>query len=323
MDLLADILRQAGIRRRMLRHSPLVRGAAVRFPCKRSIGFHLVTHGEVFLHGTDQEPIALRSGDIAWMARGRSHVLSTEPILDGQSIELATLVLPGSPRPFATPSPSTISPPSPEAPAASLVGGAYQFWNEPVHPLFQELPDCYVLRADAILQLEPLHLAIGLLRHEAAQPGLGSESVVHGLLDVVCAYLLRRIVAERGEAHPTFCRAVADAQIREAIEVMHDQCAHDWTLETLARRAGMSRAGFAAKFRETMGEPPLHYLRTVRMQRAMSLLSETQDTLENVAGAVGYRDAFGFSKVFKKVVGVSPREFRTQDRADRKLAFRL
>jgi AraC-like DNA-binding protein len=298
----------------MLNHRSLVRGRALRFPCERSIGFHVVAQGELFLHPIGEPRIALRNGDLALMARGRDHVISTEPKYDARSVELAA---------FASAEHGIDARARRERPRAQVVGGAYQFWNKPVHPLFDELPDWYVLRGDALVQLDHLHFAIGLLRHEASQPGLGSDSVVYGLLDVIFTYLVRRIVAERGETRATWCHAVQDEPIRRTIELMHDECAHDWTLAGLARKAGMSRAGFAAKFRGAMGEPPLHYLRTVRMQRAMSLLSETPDTLEKVARAVGYRDAFGFSKVFKKVVGVSPREFRTRDREDRKLAFRL
>jgi AraC-like DNA-binding protein len=59
------------------------------------------------------------------------------------------------------------------------------------------------------------------------------------------------------------------------------------------------------------------------MQKAMQLLSETTQPLDVVAQAVGYQDAFSFSKVFKREAGVSPRDFRRQDAADRMLPWRF
>ena len=59
------------------------------------------------------------------------------------------------------------------------------------------------------------------------------------------------------------------------------------------------------------------------MQQAMRLLGETPQTLEQVATAVGYQDAFSFSKVFKREVGQSPREFRRQDAATRQSPWRF
>lgn len=88
----------------------------------------------------------------------------------------------------------------------------------------------------------------------------------------------------------------------------------------MAQHAGLSRASLAERFRESMGNTPLNYLRTVRMQRAMATVSESERSLEQIASEVGYTDAFSFSKVFKRAVGVAPRDFHRQDRS---LAWRI
>jgi transcriptional regulator GlxA family with amidase domain len=72
-----------------------------------------------------------------------------------------------------------------------------------------------------------------------------------------------------------------------------------------------------------MGDTPLNHLRTLRMQRAVQLLSETDRPLDAVATAVGYQDAFSFSKVFKRTVGLSPKAFRQRDAADRQNLWRF
>jgi transcriptional regulator GlxA family with amidase domain len=111
--------------------------------------------------------------------------------------------------------------------------------------------------------------------------------------------------------------------VQKAVQALHEDCARQWTLEALASHAGLSRTSLAERFRKTMGNTPLNYLRTVRMQKAMGALSESLRSLEQIAQEVGYQDAFSFSKVFKRTLGIAPREFRRQDAQDRTLAWRI
>ena len=78
MDLLTDIFRQAGLRRRLLDQRHLRHATALQFPCERSMGVHVVTAGQVYLHSTSlPEPLCLQAGDMAVMARGCVHTIST------------------------------------------------------------------------------------------------------------------------------------------------------------------------------------------------------------------------------------------------------
>jgi AraC-like DNA-binding protein len=114
-----------------------------------------------------------------------------------------------------------------------------------------------------------------------------------------------------------------DPQVRAAVAALHADCARPWTLEALAQAVGLSRSALAERFRGVMGDTPLAYLRTVRLQHAMRLLSEADDTLGRVAAAVGYADAFSLSKAFKRAVGVSPGEFRRAEVGSRARSWRL
>jgi AraC-like DNA-binding protein len=306
MDFLTDIFQQAGLRRRLLDLRGLADGTALRFPCERSFGLHVVTQGRVWVHAPGlQEPLALSAGDLALMARGCDHVLSTTPHLDNVHIE-----------------PVTVRSHAPDAASASagarLISGAYQLWNAPVHPLFAEIPDWFVLRVDAVPPFGSLALAARLLQQEAGARQLGSEMAVHGLLDMLFSCVMRELVAAHGNlAGAQWCRAVRDPQVSRAVDLLHQDVAWSWTLDELANRAGLSRTGLAERFRRAMGDTPLNYLRVLRMQRAMRLLSDSDKSLEQVAAEVGYHDAFSFSKVFKRTVGVSPAEFRRRDERDK------
>jgi AraC-like DNA-binding protein len=270
----------------------------------------------VFLHAPSLEgPRRLGPGDLAVMARGCEHVLALQPSLEELTVDSVAAWIPtgvSSGGETAT------------APQAAVISGAYQLWNRPVHAFFQEMPSWFILSAEEVAGLASLALSVGLLKEEVTQRRLGAEMIVHGLMDVVFTYLLREMLARQARSGASWGQAVEDAPVRMAIGLMHADCAQAWTLDGLAARVGLSRTALAARFRDAMGgDTPMNYLRTVRMQRAARLLSESAQSLEQVALAVGYQDAFGFSKVFKRTLGSSPRDFRRQDQADRLSPWRL
>lgn len=307
MDLLTDILQDAGLRRRVLGRRAIPADVALRFPCDKSIGLHVVMQGPVYVHGSSlTQALALASGDVAFMARGCDHVLSMSPELTG----LQTQTIAEEFR-------------SDETGASVVVGGAYQLWNTPLHPLFAELPPWTVLRAGERPRLGALALAAGLMEQEIRSAEPGTDTIVQALLDTIFTYALREIAAERGQVSSGWSHAVRNPQVRRALSVMHERIAHPWTLDDLAQHAGLSRTALAERFRDAMGDTPLNHLRVLRMQRAMRLLAETDHKLEVVAAEVGYQDAFSFSKAFKRTVGLSPKAFRQRDDVDKTHPWRL
>jgi AraC-like DNA-binding protein len=318
MDLLSDVLQQAGLQRRLIDLRRLPPTVALRFPCERSIGFHVVMAGPVWIHPpAPAEPLALATGDIAFMGRGCVHWVTAAPALAG----LEPRSVAGT---WGVPAVDT----GPEDGQAGVISGAYQLWHPPLHPLFAELPSWFVLRGAELPRLGPLALALSMLADEAgrasaAADALGSDVLVHGLLDVLFVQLLREIVGRRGGSGASgWSLAVRDAGIHRAVALLQADLARPWTLELLAQEAGLSRTALAERFRATMGDTPLAHLRTLRLQKALQLLGEPRRKLDEVARAVGYQDAFGFSKAFKRAIGVSPGEFRRRDAAERASPWR-
>lgn len=99
------------------------------------------------------------------------------------------------------------------------------------------------------------------------------------------------------------------------LAAVHEGPAEDWSVETLAQLAGMSRSAFSERFNEVVGEPPHAYVAEVRMQRASWLLRESDRTLADVASAVGYDSESSFTRVFRKRFGSSPGAFRRAARS--------
>jgi AraC-like DNA-binding protein len=95
---------------------------------------------------------------------------------------------------------------------------------------------------------------------------------------------------------------------------MHAEPARAWSLETLAATAGMSRARFAATFREVVGMTPGSYLGEWRLGVAQSLLRKGK-SVQLVADVVGYGSASALSRVFRAQTGQTPTEWLRQYRA--------
>jgi AraC-like DNA-binding protein len=252
----------------------------------------------------------LERGDVALMTRGCDHVLATaavlppEPLPRAQLAEVAEVLEGGG--------------------DCAVVSGAYQLWNPPLHPLFAALPAWTILPAAVRPPRSPLAPLVDLLAAEAARDAPAAETIVHGLLDATFGYLLRELLAAHEHAAtPGWPRAIGHDRVRRAITLLHADTARDWTLDALAREVSLSRSALAQQFRAATGDTPLNYLRGLRMQRAMRLLGESDRPLDAVAAEVGYRDAFGFSKVFKRLVGIAPRDWRRRDLAERAAPGRL
>jgi transcriptional regulator GlxA family with amidase domain len=114
-------------------------------------------------------------------------------------------------------------------------------------------------------------------------------------------------------------RGLADPPIARALALMHDRPQEAWTVERLASGVGLSRSGFAARFRATVGEPPLEYLGGWRMTKAAQLLRESDHSTSEVAARVGYQSDAAFNRAFKRREGKGPGAYR---RAHSRLAAR-
>ena len=102
----------------------------------------------------------------------------------------------------------------------------------------------------------------------------------------------------------------AEARLLKALAVIRDRPGHSWSVAEMAREAGMSVPHFSTLFRHQTGLPPMTFLIGLRMQRAMDLLQRGQHNVSEAARAVGYEDAFYFSRLFHRHLGVPPSSCR-------------
>jgi transcriptional regulator GlxA family with amidase domain len=103
---------------------------------------------------------------------------------------------------------------------------------------------------------------------------------------------------------------MSDKHLSKAIEAMHLEIDRGWSVASLAREARMSRSAFALKFKTVLGQTPLEYLTQWRMYRAGAMIRANRTSLTDVSAAIGYGSESSFSRVFKRELGVAPREYR-------------
>jgi transcriptional regulator GlxA family with amidase domain len=192
----------------------------------------------------------------------------------------------------------------------TIVSGWFRFGRMSVKPLRRLLPELILIKADQAQSLA-LHATLQLLAAEMGEPAPGTEVMVNRLADILLIQCVRAHIASGSEnCKSGWLRAIFDPRIGAALKAMHERVEDSWTVETLAAAAGMSRSAFAFRFKELLGETPLEYLTNWRIYKATGLLQEDNKKLFEVARSVGYESDSAFSKAFKRVLGVAPREYR-------------
>lgn len=184
--------------------------------------------------------------------------------------------------------------------------------------------ECVVhLAAHEVANDSAVHGLVSLLRAEI-ESGAGDGRAARSLMDALSAFVLRAHArrAENG-ARPSGPVFVRDRRILRALEAMTMKPAERWTLNALAKAAGLSRAQFVRRFSEQVGEPPLRYLTEWRLRLAMDLLANGDESLASIAARVGYESEFAFSRAFKRFTGEAPGSFRRrlQSRQSRPVAM--
>ena len=94
------------------------------------------------------------------------------------------------------------------------------------------------------------------------------------------------------------------------IALLHQNVKKNLTLDEMAAHAGLSTSHFSRLFREQTGYSPIDYFIHLKMQHACMLLILSRKTIREIGFEIGYDDPYYFSRIFKKVVGMSPKQYR-------------
>lgn len=202
-----------------------------------------------------------------------------------------------------------------EGESTAMFVGAYRAPGRRHERLLRALPPVLVVDDDS--EVCPM---LEACMRDLADRKPGTQAFIDRLFDWGLVCTLRTWFDRQEDRAPGWYRGFTDPVAGPALEAIHTRPSRPWTVGDLAGEAGVSRALFAKRFNEIMGEPPLSYLTEWRMELAEELLADPDRTVAQVARTVGYADQFGFSNAFKRRKGLSPTEFRTTRRQNATVA---
>ena len=261
--------------------------------------FHVLVRGRCMLKIEGQsDPITLYSGDMVLFPHGTPHqimddlqtechsgsvivqeIMKGENLFDGDEVN------------------------------STLICGHYELDQNLDHPFYQSLPEMVHLKSADLISTNGLNTIINMIIQETQSDKLGSSTVSTKLAEVLFIKAIRYYL-ESSSNENSFLRALKDRKIQEVLNLIHKFPEENWSLNSLARKAGISRTLLANKFRELVGETPMKYLFKWRMQLAKNLLENSEQTNLEIASQIGYQSETAFNRAFKTHFDLTPHKFK-------------
>ncbi len=293
MDLLRDVFKSIRLEGSIFFNSKLTAPWDLRLDASNRPRFHLVVQGCTWLQcSSSRDPMCLRRSEAVFLNDGGPHRLSDMPskLTQRNTAALTTGIA--------------------SNPECHLICGTFGFDDELKHPLIDTLPG--QIRFSITEDHSSLWAMIRIMVDELDQKYPGSTVVVDRLCELLLIYLLR-LHARDNPVLPGFVAALDDPITSKGLQLIHERPEVDWTLDSLAQAAGLSRAAFAKRFHQLVGIPPKAYLTTWRMHQAKRLLKNPYARMANVARQVGYSSDATFIRAFKQFFGKSPGAFKSEN----------
>jgi AraC-like DNA-binding protein len=297
--------------------------------------FHILVEGncEVVCRGL---PVtSMESGDVVVFPRGDWHTMRSGGA--AATTPLTSIFTPGM---------------HDEPPLLSYGGGGpssrfvcgYLNYDQRFSPLVDALPTMLVVRARddystidasdaAATRTMPMPpgsntwlgttLTFTISEARAARPG--NAAMLGRLTELMFVEIIReymhRLSASQGPSTAPgaggWLAGLNEPSVGRALRLLHAHPVRDWTVEDLAREAAVSRSVLAQRFTELVGETPMRYLASWRMQLAKQLMREGTHNIQEVAARVGYESEEAFNRAFKRATGSPPAAWR-RGAADRR-----
>ncbi|AAZ27265.1 AraC family transcriptional regulator [Colwellia psychrerythraea] len=264
--------------------------------------FHLIIRGACYLQLGDKKE-QLQGGDIIILPHGTAHQLFDDP----SSVRVnATGVVPGlidGINPFEGVGHSQ---------DIDILCGYFNFNNSTPSYFLNALPDVIHLTQEHRTHFSFLDNALSFITQETKMKNLGREILIDRVTELLFVQIMRVYININGNEENIFS-ALSDRTLSEALQLMHTESDKNWTVESLAKAIGMSRSRFSEHFHNYIGETPMRYLHTCRMEVAKQKIEETESTLNIISEEVGYASDSAFKKAFKKFFGNTPSTFRQKN----------
>jgi AraC family transcriptional regulator len=148
-----------------------------------------------------------------------------------------------------------------------------------------------------------------LCRKELSEGGIGGRLYAEGLGMTLAVHLLRNYGASP-RARIVYKGGIASRPLRRVVDYINENLQDALSLAELAIMAELSQHHFASAFKASMGISPHRYVIEKRLERARDLLRRNENSISEIAYAVGFSSQSHLSAHFRRTMGLTPRRFR-------------
>ena len=274
------------------------------------IPYHLVMEGTCYARLLDGDPVELGAGDLILFPAGDRHVLATaseaalrlKPLeITGESLD--KLLKRGG---------VTALKKGRTGGATHIVCGFLACDKRLAEPILLSLPRLLKVSMRDGGTAAWVQSSIRFSVAESASSRPGTAMVLARLSEVLFAEAVRHYMDELPPGGSGWLAGLRDRYVGRALSLLHEQPAHPWTVDQLARKVGLSRSALGERFTELIGAAPMHYLTRWRTSLAARQLRESDASILRVATEVGYESEAAFNRAFKREFGLPPAAWRNQ-----------
>ncbi|MDR5815277.1 MULTISPECIES: AraC family transcriptional regulator [unclassified Caballeronia] len=284
---------------------------------ERVVSYHLIVEGSCWASLTDDPATAMRvdAGELLVVPQGEAHLM-------GSSLELAPVSADVMVARYLETSPGEVmrlsyGPDQPDranvtqaAEATRIICGFLACDDMLANPVLSSLPRLFKVDMRNDPHSAWLESSLKFAAAEAAEWRPGSATVLARLSELLFVEAVRRCITAMPADRRGWLAGVGDRFVGKALAALHAQPGHDWTVDELARRVGLSRSAFAQRFTQLLGQAPMQYLGSWRLQVAAQDLLSGPHSIAAVAERVGYDSEAAFNRAFKRQFGMPPASWR-------------
>ncbi len=303
MDVLSDILNIVTLKGSLYFRTHFAPPWGVNVPKFSNVArFHLVTRGQCWVRvAGEPDRLSLNAGDLIVIPHGAEHDLSDAPhtpiesldhVVDASGFQGTGALVYGG---------------EDDSVPACLVCGHFAFDPNVGRILLDNLPPYIVIQGFQSADIGWIDDAMKFITQEVHDEAPGADAIVNRLSEILFIQTIRHFAKD---AKTGLMASLRDPQLGRALSAIHAEPSRDWSVDSLAQAAGLSRTVFSERMKEKIGLSPMQYLTQWRMELASRMLMKKTANLGRVAPEVGYQSVGAFIKAFKKHYGVGPGRYQ-------------
>jgi len=296
-DILGDVLETLRFQGSIFFRSMLAAPWGMSLEITRFPRFHIALSGGFFI-GIDEDKKTVEVGemDIIMLPTGNAHWIADRP-----GRKLVSSAEAGSACELGNPlfQNGKIT--------NNLMCGIVNYDTDLAHPLLLHLPE--IIHIPHIKHDSPIWRIVEMIGEEQ-NSSVGLNGPITDRLTEVLFLKLIQEYAATADVSSGFFNVLRDKRLLKALGLLHQQTSASWSIDKLAEEVGMSRATLVRHFRESVGMAPMEYLSQWRLLKSHTMLKYSNESLDRIAGRIGYSSAQTLGNAFKRHYGYTPASLR-------------